>query len=499
LLLVVVSGSWAAAADVPTAATGAPPATTAAAAAPTPAPSAAAPATSTPDRDLQLAKDEFETAQTLFVREQFDDAAARFLTAYTRKTFPAFLFNAAVSYEKAKKLEKAQEFFEKYLEQDPKASDAESVRSRIAAIKTILAPPAAPPSVPGVPPGNAPLAAPVPVLPAIETKGLVVIDSKPSGATIYLNDKKSGAFAITPWHGSLPSTPVKVILEAKGFKAEERTISPRSDKLLDVYIALSEEHFLGWVEIVSNVPGSDVFIDKKEFGALGKTPYTGHLKPGTHTIFLEKPGYRPAQMTVEVAPGTASTHSLTLERGDNGWITVSGRGAYGAKVSVDKKPGCTAPCQTETPPGMHQVLVEKDGYEDYEAELKVEKGAETVVEVQWSPRPSRKGAWTAATLAAVSFGGGLYAGSHAKQLKSDLESDLNAGRLDSRDPRFSKGKIWTYAADGLFGLAAVFAVSSVISFLSHAPDSTGVLDQRAVSFAPTFFEAGGGFAAVGRF
>jgi hypothetical protein len=455
-----------------------------------------APDVSTPDKDLQLAKDEFEAAQLLFVKEQFDDAAARFLAAYTRKTFPAFLFNAAVSFEKAKKLEKAEEFFQKYLDQDPKASDAEAVRSRIAAIRTILAPPAAPAAAPGTPP--VPVAAP-PVLPAIETKGLVVIDSKPAGATIYLNDKKAGAFAITPWHGSLPSTPVKVILEAKGFKAEERTISPRSDKLLDVYIALSEEHFLGWVEIVSSVPGSDVFIDKKEFGAIGKTPYTGHLKPGTHLIFIEKAGYKPAQTTIEVAPGTASTHAVTLERSDNGWVTVAGRGAYGAKVSVDGKPACTAPCQQEATPGLHRVLVEKEGYEDYEGELKVEKGAETVVEVQWSPRPSRKGAWTAAALAAVSLGGGIYAGLHANQIKSDLEGDLSAGKLDSRDPRFSQGKLWSYAADGFFGLATVLAVSSVISFLSHGPDSTGVIDQRAVSLAPTMFEAGGGFAAVGRF
>ena len=106
----------------------------------------------------------------------------------------------------------------------------------------------------------------------IETKGLVVIDSKPQGATIYLNDKRKGAFGKTPWQGSLESKPVRLILEQKGWKPEERAISPRSDKLIDVYIALSEEHYLGWVEIASNVPGADVFIDRKEIGAIGRTP-----------------------------------------------------------------------------------------------------------------------------------------------------------------------------------------------------------------------------------
>src|SRR6185312_10167439 len=106
------------------------------------------------------------------------------------------------------------------------------------------APPPAPPAAPPTPVPAAMPASPPPVLPDIDTKGLVVIDSKPQGATIYLNDKRSGPFGHTPWHGSLESKPVRLILESKGYKAEERAISPRSDKLIDVYIALSEEHYL---------------------------------------------------------------------------------------------------------------------------------------------------------------------------------------------------------------------------------------------------------------
>ena len=44
--------------------------------------------------------------------------------------------------------------------------------------------------------------APPPVLPEATTKGLVVVESKPPGATIYLDDKKKGAVGVTPWNGS---------------------------------------------------------------------------------------------------------------------------------------------------------------------------------------------------------------------------------------------------------------------------------------------------------
>ena len=52
------------------------------------------------------------------MRGEYAVAAERFLSAYEHKRYPAFLFNVAVSFEKAKQLEKAKQYFMKYLEQD---------------------------------------------------------------------------------------------------------------------------------------------------------------------------------------------------------------------------------------------------------------------------------------------------------------------------------------------------------------------------------------------
>ena len=81
-----------------------------------------------------------------------------------------------------------------------------------------------------------------------------------------------------------------------------------------MHIALSEEHFLGWVEVASNVAGADVFLDRKEIGAIGRTPYTGHVKPGKHTIWLERVGYAPVRKEIEVAlhAGTAAALLIGL-------------------------------------------------------------------------------------------------------------------------------------------------------------------------------------------
>jgi hypothetical protein len=459
-----------------------------AAAQPPPAATAEAPP---PDPVLVAAKADFEEAQTLYIKEAFNDAAAKFLAAYDKKPFGAFLFNAAVAFEKAKKYEQAIQFFEKYLEKDPQARDAKEVKERIDGIKALLAPPAATPEA-------APK--PEPVLPRIETKGLVIIDSKPSGAVVYLDDKKNGVFARTPWQGSLPPKSVKLIVEAKGWKPEERVISPRTDKVYEVYIALSEEHFLGWIEVASNVAGADVFLDKKEIGAIGRTPYTGHVKPGKHTIWLERPGYASVRKDVDVAPGTATTHMINMDKVSNGWISVAGKQSRGGKLLVDGKAVCDTPCRHEVAPGRHEVEVTKKGFEEYEGEVDVGRSSETELAVNFSPRPPRGGAWSAAAMSALFFAGGIYAGNKGKSLKEEIDKDIMAGKpIDSGDPRGQKGKYWYIGANVAFGLGTITAAIATWNFLRSGPDSTAEVDTKNISFVPARDGRGGSLVTGGRF
>jgi hypothetical protein len=478
-----------------------------------------------PDKELQLAKESFEAAQTAFVREEWEKAADKFLSAFEHKPFPAFLFNAAVAFEKAKRLDQAKEYFERYLEKDGGASDAAQVKARIEALTKVLSPPpppaptptpvppalGAPPAEPGAP-ATPPAAAAPPVptlppappatlaLPSFDTKGLVVIDSKPQGATIYLNDKRSGPFGKTPWQGSLEPKAVRLILESKGFKPEERSVVPRPDKLVDVYIALSEEHYLGWIEVISNAVGATVYIDRKDIGAIGRTPFTGHLKPGKHTIYLERRGYSPLEKSIDVKPGTATTHTLKMETSNSGWVNVTGRESPGGRLLVDGKLACRTPCRAEVAPGKRHVVVEKDGMEDYESDLEIARTMETTIDVQFSPRPPKTRAISTTIAALVILGSGAYVGHLSDQTKDDLQADIKAGKnVDNNDSRFLRGKLEAIGADVLFGFGALVALSAVWGLLSHGPDSTGVTDQKSLGFAPTMGPDGGGLAAFGRF
>jgi tetratricopeptide (TPR) repeat protein len=493
-----------------------------------------------PDKELKLAKEAFEAAQKDFVREEYDKAADKFLAAFGHKPYPAFLFNAAVAFEKGKRFDQAKEYFERYLAMDAGANDAAQVKARIDALNKLLAPPPPPPTPPvegaapvspaapaptpppaaapapvpppaAAPPAAAPPAAAPPVaaapvapeplaLPSFDTKGLVVIDSKPQGATIYLNDKTKGPFGKTPWQGSLEPKAIRLILESKGFKPEQRQITPQSDKLVDIYIALSEEHYLGWIEVISNAVGAQVYIDRKDIGAVGRTPFTGHLKPGKHTIYLERLGYQPLEKTIDVKPGTATQLNWPMERTNSGFVSVVGREAKGGKLFVDGKLACAAPCRTEVPPGKRKIVVEKDGKEDYTAELDVGQTTETTIDIQFSDRPPLTRAITSSIVAAAILAGGFYVGNLAKKNEDGLNADIKAGLpVDSDDPRFLRGKIEAIGADVLFGLGAIVGITAISGFFSHGPDSTGAVDQKSLGFAPSVGAGSGGLSAFGRF
>ena len=351
--------------------------------------------------------------------------------------------------------------------------------------------------------------APAPaVLPTLATKGLVIIDSKPAGANIYLEDKTKGVFATTPWQGSLPPKPVKLIVEAKGFKSEEREIAPRNDKIVEVFIALSEQHFLGWIEVIANVPGADVFIDRQDIGAIGKTPYTGHLKPGRHKLWLSRAGYQPAEKEIVVEPGTATTHNITLTPVDWALFRAGGAQSQGARLLIDGKLACVMPCEQKLVPGEHQISIVKDGMEPYSTKITFNRADSTTADVHFSPKPPRTKAWAYAVISAASWGAGIYLAVKGSGIKDQIERDMkdNSKLITSKDPRERDGRWYYVGADVAFGVGTVTALLSLWNFLESGPPSTAhvrnvnlAVPEPKISLVPMGISNGAGLTAVGRF
>lgn len=435
------------------------------------------------DPAMQQAKVFFDEANDLYGRQLYTEAAMKFREAYDSKPLAAFLFNAGVAYEKAKNLQQAIELFRRYLSENPTAQDRAKLEKRIAGLEQILNPTPEPSPDPKNPDGQPPPVVKPPVLEAVNLRGIVNVETKPPGAKIYLDNKRTGSLGSAPWSASLEGEHT-LIIEAKGFKPETKKISPASDKILEIYIALSKEDYLGYVEITSNVPKAEVYFDNKAKGSIGRTPYTGFLKPGKHKLWVEREGYEPIEKELDIKAGKAHEQSIALEPIAYGWVEVRAPGLAGAALYVDGKKTCIVPCKAPVDAGKRRISVRKGGKKAYSQKIEIGRATSTNFKVALAAKPSRFDAYLALFASAGFIGGGIYFGMKSADAYDSLEADIKAlggAPIDSGDSRFDDGKLNAYIADGMFALAGVTGLlGTYYLFRDKGASSQGVYQSKSL-------------------
>ncbi|HUQ08465.1 MAG TPA: PEGA domain-containing protein [Kofleriaceae bacterium] len=124
------------------------------------------------------------------------------------------------------------------------------------------------------------------------------------------------------------------------------------------------------VKVDSAPPGATVYIDRKELGPVGVTPWNAKLKNGEYTIIIELEGYQPAQKTIKVARTRKLQESFIplIKKLDPPRIDVradADKNMFGATVFLDGQNQGTAPVLLTTDSGRHLVEIKKDGFETF--------------------------------------------------------------------------------------------------------------------------------------
>ena len=458
----------------------------------------AATASAQPADALKKAQAAFDQAQIDYLQGKYDEAAKGFEEAYAARQFPQFLYNVGAAHHmKGKQTSNADayaqavEYYRKYLTADPQAGDKAKVEKAIGVLEAEIQRLRGA----GQPPPGGGSAAPPPAAPSqevqslgdVKVRGLVVIESEPQNATIYLDDKKKGAFATTPWSGSLEGEH-KVIIEKRGFMVSESTIAADPSKLFVLRAVLGKEDFLGWIEVTSNVPGADIYIDDKAVGAVAKTPHSQNIKPGKHTIWVTAEGYDEYKIEVEVVPGGTHEIKAPLKGSPVGRINVIGLGIEDSTIKINGEVACErGPCLKSVPEGEHTITVTRPGMKPFSKRIRVQAKTESTVKVTLAPRPSRTDAVVMYVLAGGFTAGGIFLGLKANSYRDDLRKEIDAGMPppDTNDPRYTKGKIFAIAADVTFAVAGITALTAIYyTFRDKGAPSTGLIDVRAMALTP---------------
>ncbi len=461
---------------------------------------------------LKKAQSSFDEAQVDYLQGKYDEAAKGFQEAYAARPFPQFLYNIGASFHmKGKKgsdlasYEKAVEFYKKYLAEDQQAADRAKVEKTVGVLEAEIQRLKTPVNA-GSGAGSAEITATpsqeVQQLGDVKVHGLVIIESEPAGATIYQDDKKNGKFNVTPWSGTLDGEH-KIILEKRGYKVAETSITADPSKLFVLRVVMSQDGYLGWVDISSNVPGSDIFIDDKAQGAIGKTPLSQNIKPGKHTFWISAEGYDEYKESVDVVQGETHEIKAQLKGSPVGKLYVVGLGIEDSTIVVDGKVLCErGPCLKPLQEGPHTLTVRRPGFKPYSKRITIQAKTQTQIKVSLAPEPSRSDAVVAYVLAAGFGGGGAFLGLQANSVRDDLKKGIAAGQppVDSNDPRFLKGKIYAIGADAAFAVAGITLVTAIYyTFRDKGAPTTGLIDVRALAIEPSIGPGFAGLAMGGQF
>jgi hypothetical protein len=317
-------------------------------------------------------------------------------------------------------------------------------------------------------------------------KSLLSIRTNPEGARVTITkggQRVSGG--PSPYTATLDPGDFRVVVEHPDYRRIETSVRVRPGKVYVVIVEMSQGEFLGYLRVVTSVPGARVFLDDREAGSVGTTPYQSSVPTGTHRVWVERPGYATAEREVEVGVGEEVVTRIELERAAEGRIRVIAN-VTGATVSVDDHLVGAVPYEGPVPAGPHRIRIGAEGMKDWEEQLDIRPGQVTPIRVRLKPAPSRGGAWATLTIGALVAGGGLGAAIYTDGLREELDAERRAGRLASNDPRITRGYWLSIGADSAFGLGAVLGLVSLYLFLRDpTPDSEAtVLEPRDWTFAP---------------
>lgn len=151
--------------------------------------------------------------------------------------------------------------------------------------------------------------------------------------------------------------------------------------------------FLALVMIETTPPGAQIYVNRRDLGALGRTPKRLALREGAATLILELPGHRPVEVPVTLARGAETRTAVALEP-IYGALVLRNVPA-GAQVRADFADGPllgAAPGPLRVLPGRRALFVSAPGYQPQRVEIDVAPGATAAVGLALAPLPPVTGA-----------------------------------------------------------------------------------------------------------
>ncbi len=417
------------------------------------------------------ARQHTEKGQAYFIQNKFSESMAEFEAAYAALPYSAFLYNAALAAERATDRQRAILHYKEFLRDEPASPEAAKIQATIVRLEKEISEP--PPTgteagTPGVP--NEQLLGQLTIRSVEPNAPFQLWERIDATAPAFFSGGTNPGWRVRIEHGKTPNAiPLmpgmyQVVFEKfQDFKPLDTHVNVTAGGFHEMTVALSQGEFMGSMHVSSNVEKASIYLDRRppDAGAWGRVSEkdTGFISSGSHTVWVEAPGYVPFVEKFAIEHGETKTIVAQLVRVDLG-VLIFEANADEVDVTIDDKPkgiiqAGDANFRVELPSGRHKVELEASGRKTFRDWIDVPRGQQIRVHatlVQKYPRAK-------AIVTGVAAVGSVSAGYFLSQKASEAPSE-------DKEKLYKNLSLGAYIAGGALGGLAIF-----FSLYDPYPDS----------------------------
>jgi hypothetical protein len=136
-------------------------------------------------------------------------------------------------------------------------------------------------------------------------KAIVVIDSDPGDAEVYIDNELYGT---TPYTGKLIPGSYKFELRKRNYKSYEKTLVLIKGRTHPINLKLEPK--MGAIKVTTKTPNAKILIDSLD---VGLTPYLGEFIIGKHFLEIRKEHFLSYKDTILIAEGQTFPLNISLQ------------------------------------------------------------------------------------------------------------------------------------------------------------------------------------------
>jgi len=139
------------------------------------------------------------------------------------------------------------------------------------------------------------------------------------------------------------------------------------------------------LQVGSDPVGAEVWVDRRDLAARGRTPLSIAVAAGQHRVFIVREGHAPSEQSIDAVVGQTTRLAVQLTALPSA-ISIETAGPP-ADILIDGRPAGRTPARFTLPAGAHEIRLRRAGSEELRERIELRPGEDRSMRLAMPPLP----------------------------------------------------------------------------------------------------------------